>query len=114
MHQCPGLRNNRKRGTVAAMKAQEVITRLREHRQELSEAGVLGLSLFGSVARGDNTAASDIDLVADFAQGLSILDLVSIENRLTNLLGTPVDLADRTMLKKFVRPRAERESLHVF
>jgi uncharacterized protein len=96
------------------MKATEVITRLREHQQGLREAGVLGLSLFGSVARGDNAASSDVDLVADFAQGLSILDLVSIEARLTKLLGTPVDLSDRTMLKEFVRPNAERESLHVF
>lgn len=96
------------------MKAQEVITRLREHQQELQAAGVLGLSLFGSVARGDNSAASDVDLMADFSQGLSILDLVSIETRLTDLLGTPVDLSDRAMLKEFVRPYAERESLHVF
>lgn len=99
---------------MAALQADEVITRLREHQQELREAGVLGLSLFGSVARGDNAASSDVDLVADFAQGLSILDLVSIEARLTKLLGTPVDLSDRTMLKEFVRPHAERESLHVF
>ena len=96
------------------MKAQEVITRLREHQQELSEAGIRGLSLFGSVARGDHTATSDVDLVADFVHGLSILDLVSIENRLTDLLGTTVDLSDRTMLKQFVRSQTEREALHVF
>jgi predicted nucleotidyltransferase len=99
---------------MAALQADEVITRLREHQQELREAGVLGLSLFGSVARGDNAASSDVDSVADFAQGLSILDLVSIEARLAELLDTPVDLSDRTMLKEFVRPNAERESLHVF
>ena len=96
------------------MNAKKVITRLREHQQELREAGVLGLSLFGSVARGDNAASSDVDLVADFAKDLSRLDLVSIKARLTKLLGTPVDLSDRTMLKEFVRPHAERESLHVY
>lgn len=96
------------------MKAQDVITRLRKHRQELHDAGVLSLSLFGSVARRDNTASSDVDLIADFARGLSILDLVSIEARLTDLLGIPVDLSDKTMLKEFVRHNAEREFLHVF
>ena len=96
------------------MNAKKVITRLREHQQELREAGVLGLSLFGSVARGDNAASSDVDLVADFAKDLSSLDLVSIKARLTKLLGTPVDLSDRTMLKEFVRPHAERDSLHVY
>lgn len=43
-----------------------VIATLREHRAELEAAGVVHLRLHGSVARGDASNASDVDLIADF------------------------------------------------
>jgi predicted nucleotidyltransferase len=43
-----------------------VIERIRAHRARLSELGVSSLSLFGSVARGDSTEVSDIDLLVRF------------------------------------------------
>jgi hypothetical protein len=45
-----------------------IIAKLREHEPELKAAGIVRLSLFGSVARGDQTPQSDIDLMADFAK----------------------------------------------
>ena len=44
----------------------QVIAKLREHEPELKAAGILRLAVFGSVARGDNSAGSDVDLLADF------------------------------------------------
>jgi len=43
-----------------------IIMKLREHEPELKAAGIVRLSLFGSVARGDQTPQSDVDLMADF------------------------------------------------
>jgi uncharacterized protein with HEPN domain len=65
-----------------------VIAKLREHEPELKAAGVIRLSLFGSVARGDASAQSDIDLLAEFDSGreFSLLERVRLENRLTDLL----------------------------
>ena len=45
------------------MKREEVIARLRAHELELRQAGIVGLSLFGSTARGE-AAANDVDLLA--------------------------------------------------
>ena len=46
------------------MQRETVIRILREHEQELKRAGVLRLSLFGSVARGED--GRDVDLLAEF------------------------------------------------
>jgi predicted nucleotidyltransferase len=46
------------------MSSQQVIAKLRSHETELRRAGILHLSLFGSVARGEDRPDSDIDLAA--------------------------------------------------
>jgi predicted nucleotidyltransferase len=49
------------------MNRNEVLAVLKTHRDELRErSGVRSIRLFGSVARGGNNAASDIDVLVDF------------------------------------------------
>jgi uncharacterized protein len=93
-----------------------IIEKLREHEAELKAAGIVRLSVFGSVARGDATAQSDVDLMGDFdrAKNLTVFDMAGLEVRLADILGTPVDLADRRMLKAPVRAKAEREAVLAF
>jgi uncharacterized protein len=43
-----------------------VIATLRAHERELKELGILRVAVFGSVARGDETSQSDVDLVVAF------------------------------------------------
>ena len=96
------------------MDKEQVIATLRAHEQELKSAGIVRLSLFGSVARGE--AGNDIDLMAEFdaSKRLSPLDMVGLENRLADILGVPVDLAPAKMLKEPVRERAAREAVLAF
>ena len=98
------------------MERETVIATLREHEAELKSAGILRLSLFGSVARNEATEESDVDLMAEFdtAREFSLLDRVRLENRLADLLGARVDLAPARMLKEDVRERAARESVRAF
>jgi uncharacterized protein len=93
-----------------------IIEKLREHEAELKAARIVRLSVFGSVARGDATAQSDVDLMGDFdrAKNLTVFDMAGLEVRLADILGTPVDLADRRMLKAPVRAKAEREAVLAF
>jgi len=93
-----------------------VIAKLREHEAELKDAGIVRLSLFGSVSRGEATPESDIDLMGDFdrAKHLTLFDLAGLEVRLGEILETRVDLSDRHMLKEPVRTRAEREAVLAF
>jgi len=98
------------------MNRDNVILKLRQHEPELRAAGIMSLSLFGSVARGDATDESDVDLMADFdrAKKLSLLGAVGLENKLTDILGKKADLSQREMLKPEVLKRAAREAVLVF
>jgi uncharacterized protein len=89
-----------------------VIATLRAHERELKNAGISRLRLFGSVARGET--GNDVDLVAEFDRALSLIDLIGLENRLSDLLGRPVDLAQERMLKPRVRANVDREALLAF
>ena len=93
-----------------------VIATLREHEPELKAAGITRLSLFGSVARGDASSESDVDLMAEFdpAKEFSLLDMVRLENRLADILGVRVDLAPARALKAGIRERATREAVLAF
>ena len=93
-----------------------MIKTLRDNAPELQAAGIVHLRLHGSVARGQQTLASDVDLIADFDSGrrFSLIDMVHLQGRLENLLGVPVDLSPARMLKDQVRERAEREAVLAF
>ena len=91
----------------------EVIATLRAHEPELKAAGILHLRLHGSVARGAATPTSDVDLIADIdtSKRPSLLDMVGRENRLSDLLGVPVDLSPAHVLKDPVGERGARPCL---
>lgn len=87
---------------------------LRRHRDEvISRAeryGIRNLRVFGSTARGEDTESSDIDLLADFDEGVSLLDVIGLEDELTELLGTKVEIVPATSLRPHVRGEALAEA----
>ena len=89
-------------------------SRVDQHRDEIADAvgrhRGRSVAIFGSVARGDDTDDSDIDLLVDFEPGSSLFDLLHLQDELTALLGCPVDVVSAGGLK----PRDEhirREAL---
>ena len=58
------------------------------------------ISVFGSVARGDDHAGSDIDFLVDFEPGSSLFDVLRVGDELTELLGRRVDVVSRGGLKE--------------
>jgi predicted nucleotidyltransferase len=98
------------------MEREQVIATLRGHEPELRSAGIVRLSLFGSVARGDATAQSDVDLMVEFdaAKKFTVLGRVHLENQIADILGTKVDLAHTRMLRDGIREQAAREAVLVF
>ena len=93
-----------------------IIQTLREHERELRAAGIEHLRLFGSVARGEATVESDVDLMADLdrSKRLSLVGMARLENQLTDLLGVRVDLSPADSMKEAVRARAVREAILAF
>lgn len=98
------------------MDKHSVLKTLRAHEPELKAAGIVHLRLFGSVARDESSAASDIDLMADFDRTarLTLISMVHLENRLADLLGTKVDLSPSDSMKEPIRENALRESALAF
>lgn len=86
---------------------------LRTHRDEIfrlaTRRGVSNIRVFGSVARGDATAESDIDLLVDFEVGESGLDLIAFAQEVEELLGYPVDIG--TQVHRVIRPRVEQQAI---
>ena len=73
---------------------------LREKGPDLRERyHVRSLSLFGSYARGEATAQSDIDLLVDFERLPTLFEFMDLEEELTRLLGVRVDLVSRKALR---------------
>lgn len=94
------------------MKRDEVIRRLAEHRTELDRFGVKSLALFGSVARGESTPESDIDILVDFSRTGGLFEFVRLKNYLEELLEHPVDLVTRDALKPQLRQKIIQEAIH--
>ncbi len=63
------------------------------------------VGIFGSVARGEATAQSDIDLLVKFAKRKSLLALVRLERDLSSALGRKVDLLTEAAISPYLRER---------
>lgn len=59
----------------------------------------LGIAVFGSVARREDRADSDVDFLVRFAPDSSLLDLIRLQDELSDLLGIPVDVVSEAALK---------------
>lgn len=77
------------------------------------QAGAENLRVFGSVARGDAGADSDVDLLVDMPAGAGLFALQTLEGELGRILGVDVDLAPADSLKPRVRAAVEREAVPV-
>ena len=69
-----------------------VLAQRRHIRQLVARHGASNVRVFGSVARGQDTADSDVDLLVDLAPGTGLLGLGRLEHDLNELLGIRVDL----------------------
>lgn len=84
---------------------------LRDRRNEIVEAaarrGVRNVRVFGSVARGEDTAESDIDLLVDIDPGVGLFAIGALEAELEELLGREVDVVIARALREGVAATVE-------
>jgi predicted nucleotidyltransferase len=66
--------------------------------------------VFGSVARGDDRADSDVDLLVEMEDDRSLLDLVGLEQELEDLLGRDVDVLTDASIHPDLRLRISAEA----
>jgi hypothetical protein len=95
------------------MRRKEILRILETQREELSRRGVKSLRLFGSAARDEASAASDVDLLVAFEATPSYSEFMKLRIFLEDLLGATVDLVTESGLKERVRPQVEQEAIRV-
>ena len=96
------------------MNCDEVKRILGAERAELvRKYGVRTLSVFGSVARGEAGASSDVDLLVEFDRPTGYFGLFALQDHLESLLGCRVDLGTPGSLKPRIRERVLEECIRV-
>jgi predicted nucleotidyltransferase len=89
--------------------------RLKEKRSEVlrvaTRHGARNVRMIGSVARGEATAESDLDLLVELEEGRSLLDHAALILELESLLSCKVDVATDKGLRPRVRDRVLAEAV---
>jgi predicted nucleotidyltransferase len=63
---------------------------------------VAGLGVFGSYARGEQTAESDLDLLVDFDGPIGLFEFIELEEEIGQKLGIRVEMVTRPALKPYI------------
>jgi uncharacterized protein len=89
--------------------------RLRRHRRAVvricDRRGARNVRVFGSVARGEDTATSDIDLLVDLDHTVGLVSLAGLTRELRDVLGVDVDVVPASSLKPVIRRAALAEAI---
>jgi predicted nucleotidyltransferase len=96
------------------MKIMLTLDALRTDREEIlrlaGRRGAHGLRVFGSVARGEATENSDLDLLVTWEPGRSLMDHAGLVQDLRELLGIKVHIGTEKSLHWYVRDRILNEA----
>ncbi|MCD6100053.1 MAG: nucleotidyltransferase family protein [Candidatus Marinimicrobia bacterium] len=83
----------------------EIIKILTEHKEELKEKyKIKEIKIFGSYARGEQTETSDIDIIVDFEETPTLIELLRVEEEIERILGIKVDLLTEESISPFIKP----------
>ena len=92
----------------------QILAVLADSRQEIATRyGVERLALFGSAARDELGASSDVDVLVEFAGPATFNAYMDLKFYLEDLLGRPVDLVTDKALRRELRPYVEKEMIRV-
>lgn len=89
------------------------------HRKEILEIFahypmISNIRLVGSVARGEDTEASDVDFLVDTAPGTSLFDLGGLREDLADLLDLPVDIIpSKGRMHEYMRMTIEKDAVRL-
>ena len=82
----------------------EIIRIARQH-------GATNIRVFGSVARGDATEASDLDLLVEMEEDRSLLDIIAIKQDLEDLLGCRVHVVTEAAVSPYLKEKVLNEAV---
>jgi hypothetical protein len=96
-------------------KIEEIKEILTEHKEELRERfKVREIGVFGSYVRGkQKKKGSDIDILVEFEEPIGLFEFMDLEEYLSNLLGSKVDLVSKKALKPRIGEYILKEVVYV-
>jgi len=71
------------------------------------------IGIFGSYVRGEQKKKSDIDVLVEFREPIGLFQFLDLEEYLTDLIGTKVDLVSKKALKPYIGARILKEAIYV-
>lgn len=98
---------------VDDMDQQEILNCLQERRAIWEALGAKSLAIFGSVARDQARADSDVDILVVFAGSPTFDQYMELKFFLEEICGRPVDLVTLESIRPQLWPNVEREAIYV-
>ena len=98
------------------MERDRILRILREHEEELRAAGLLHLRLFGSVARGEETPGSDVDLLFEYdgSDDWNLMRAYGSQNLVAAMLSSTAHLSSALHLRPEFRNAVLDEAIDAF
>lgn len=82
------------------LNAETILAKLKELQPIIATRyKATAIGLFGSFARGEQTATSDIDLLVDFAESADLFDVIGLALYLEEIFQRPVDVVPKRALR---------------
>lgn len=99
-----------------AVPLSDVLQTLQAHEPELRSHGVRHAAVFGSIARGEARADSDIDVLVELDpdRPMGVFEYARLKLFIGELLGGAGDVVNRKTLKPLLRDRILREAVNAF
>lgn len=79
----------------------------------LNKYGIKKAGIFGSVVRGEAKKGSDVDILVEIKEDISLLDFVKIKLELEDVLGRRVDLVEYSTIKPIIREQILSEEVAI-
>jgi predicted nucleotidyltransferase len=96
------------------MEAEGIAGKIRDNMAYLRDSyKVKSIGLFGSYVRDEQNSRSDVDLLVEFEEPISLLEFVALEGWLNNLIGKKVDLVMKSALKPKIGEHILKEVVYI-
>jgi predicted nucleotidyltransferase len=99
---------------VAELSVSNTIKSRREDILDITtKYGAKNIRVFGSMARGEESPDSDLDIIVEMDEGSSLLDIIAIKQDIEDLLGLKVDIVTEASISPYIRETVLKEAVNL-